>query len=37
MKEENRWWLLCVMKEKQLKKSRKIDILILFILYLVVH
>ena len=27
MKEENRWRLLCVTKEKQLKKSRKIDIL----------
>ena len=25
MKEESRWWLLLVKKEKQLKKSRKIN------------
>ena len=28
MKEESGWWLLYVKKEKQLKKSRKNDILI---------
>ena len=27
VKEERRWWLLYVKKEKQFKKSRKIDIL----------